>query len=1380
MALVVVNRWHTYVPDAPKELPKLPTFEKCLRGRKHEPLYLVLTDLLENSNISDDERMVLNAVYQSFDRDVIRVGIKAWDQPYVIKELYQYTYPQTPLNDFGKMIARLVSYSDIRSAIIGKQGAEEGLPDSFFNRATRPITGPTLKPISLVAKTTVRNNQLIKHKGPQGDPTNSWGSFDPEIDEGNHMQWNILFPYTTQLKMRCCHEYVGQTEGCWMCLDPNQPLGTPLPYKVFTGDYWNELVAGDTSNLSVIQFREDFQVGTAFKDIHFYSNLHIDIQKLLPQAANALVNGYTRYITRLESLDLNDDEDRPYLDPFEVDLTSAEHAVLVSLLDLVSQYNQVHNDTIPGKWGTWSEYINKELFKTNSVLRVWNAGNRNVIIINGKTITLLGMSSVSDTATIDSLSLELNTLNDPTIVMIRNKLVGPYRNTAQTYLNILKPVLDEVIQIQDIQGTNQYELAFYNDVQQLRQNLIAFQRQVNLGLRTRLKGNALFDVQTIVQVPLPLTLVPEANRIGGNTKTVRINSLVIKVIDYAKLHDAPPGTATGQPITNLNNAILKYQQFTTNLDDSNISNDMKERFNAQENALIAAERAKYQTVLDIIEKEKQLRINTGNAYVNDLDRKQQALTLIVKSTFGNEYANVTKEINAQTKSKRDGFTSVTDGVLQGWNATIANAKASFDQVVQDQVNAVNVRIQQLRDDAIAYINKMTEYQNATSMADIDIWIKGFKAEVSSKEIVDLLPKASENVIRSYIVPFEMIHDGVNANPTSGPLQKYLDYWSLEINQRFWYTQVKQYLLELAQGLPPTPLAFDQTLAGLAVIARAFETADQRNARLALVAREKNRLFKQYDAWIKNGAEPGTVSEQALAELVADKSETPPFPIYKSFQNDEIIMLNAQYIFDKDALYVEGYDTKQLLKAYNAYATYLAYKAAGQDGSKERKIAIAAFKKIPPIPLQPVAANWIADPSDYITVQPRQPPPAINSNGSMFSFTAPGWVGQSCWLDSSMISLFSIPQASWTRKLFDVDKIYQKQLQITFTDGSTKTIKTIEKCDANDARNVHQALLEDIENLQRPTTSDKQECRVRLTLSKAGGNCLKFVPIAGQSESPDIVYELFDTFYRNINLGIEFVKQNGSLIRPNLVGANVNAYVIDVSRNEGNVSTFNVQSTGDFKLGAIVTFYSGHYTTFIYDFASKRWAYFNVAPGGNTVGWVNDLAKSTLVNGLPQGIFDWSGITDAGTFNGYRPAFFVFFRNSEIQVLLNNFPSKPFTPAIVDLGTLPSNPTPDQSAIITQHTQELKGYNGPNVVQYTAERRRIAQLRLQLTLQLTPPPPPPVVVVVVNELGPLPSNPSPQQLDIINQHTKEIENYTGLNRDEYVEERKRIVQLRIGS
>lgn len=441
-----------------------------------------------------------------------------------------------------------------------------------------------------------------------------------------------------------------------------------------------------------------------------------------------------------------------------------------------------------------------------------------------------------------------------------------------------------------------------------------------------------------------------------------------------------------------------------------------------------------------------------------------------------------------------------------------------------------------------------------------------------------------------------------------------------------------------------------------------------------------------------------------------------------------------------ALYVQNYDTSTLIRVYKAYAMYLITEMYVDDSVRTnlKKDLLDEFSKLEklPFPEQPIFIQTVPNPNDKYDVSSIQmiAPPML-AGKSIFTFTAPQWKDSSCWLDSAIVSLFSIPQTTWVKNLFATKEIYNKGIELQFQDSTKRKIifDYQNDCTPTNINDLHTSLLTDITFLQKES-KEREVCSTRVRLSEAKG-CLKRAPIVvGEQESPETFYDSFVFLYGKDKLGIEYTEQDwvthGSELRVRNPLASTKAYILNASqyfqpkvKQTLKTTGFNVNVGLDnnFYLSAIVVksgeVGSGHFTTFLFDFASEKWVFFNVIGENKEVGWVSDLSVDTDYTGktrqaklipgigLPEGVFDFEGIKQLGVFNGYKPAFFVFISRDEKESILDNWKKANKTTSIPTPSTLWESPfkttTPD----------EILKTISPNLSNTTTEKEWLIKLGL---------------------------------------------------------------------
>lgn len=1483
------RRWHTFEP-APIVLQKanLPRFEDSIQGRQSEPLYDVLDDILNvSSSATPDERVVLSAVFNGFDSLVAELRFAAWDEPYVIKQLYEDTYGMKPNPSWSLLhvIGRVLTYNDIFQHIIllGRDGG----PQAFFNRVKPQSI--TFEPTSI--RPSVGSRTRYDCKGPMActgaDPLNAWGYFEPDL--GALMRFEYPFPYLPQRKMQCCHEFVGESAGCWIALDLNAPLGEPRPYKIFSKDYWDQLVLGDMSPIIVGNFESDIQIGTAWKNADFYTQLHNDVRRLLAQASRALVDAYKRYLVRLNAVRL-DLGKVPPLNPYEEDLTSDERSILIEILTTVAIFNEVHNIPMPSDW---SSYINESVFKTRSVASVWTIEKRNVVSINGRTVNLLDMSSVSDQTRIAALVIALS---GKKFKKIRNLINDPYQKRADAYRANIEPMLNQVTEVRLLSASSAtYQEAFYNEAISMRDALIVFQREANTAVRA-VVNNTTPDMTPLnaasVAIPAGVT-VPKLD-----IPTARAKYLAEMVTAYANANRV---NNAGYNANAINTAIAAYQKVgTTSVILQGIPPFAQD---GEKNAINAA-RLAYEKAVQQQRNIAGAAIAQGNELIEEGNSIQNALAHYASDLArGTDVTSkVEQMVNTTLVTDIQDFTKVANANAGNMEGVITKALAAYNKTVADVKAAIDARLVQLRASVVTYINatfntnaKITKLE--TIQADID----NFRDKLTANDkFKDLLGSYVNDIIAETVTPYERVHRDVvsrieeSIKKDAAQLQKekdavtaYFAEWD-RISEDVWYTEVKAYLLALARGNTPSSLKKADTTT-LETIINVFETAEQRQARLAREAAAKKAIQDAIDAdqayaneffaWTNIGSVDR--SGEALGKLttledlydftktstykdptnptsnqntrpgipkVRDAGQTTdysdvrkallsipgferpsailsrPSGLPGSFQDNTNIYATSELPIGQtqqpfNALYVEGFQTKDLVVALNTYGEYLLLEmyVTPQERAVLKKKALDAIAaaRVNPLPEQPEFIEVTSNPKDTFPISNgRFAAPSMLPGTSLFTFTAPQQGANSCWLDSSIVSLFSIPQTTWVNALFNATEIRKRAVKMIFKGGRTQIVTPDSTCRQDQLQGLHSALIVDILTLEGAKTTTREMCQVRTHLSKARDCLVRSPLVEGEQESPETFYDSFVQLYGSDVLGIEYVTHDwtadGALIDVRSPAATTRAVIINASQYyqpNANLTQGRTQFTvptiasNGFRLAAIVCksggVNSGHFTTFIYDFAVNKWAYFDVIGDNRDVGWVDVIAKSRVpdlpevplnsTTGLPKGALDFAGITAPGAFVGKKPAFFVYFKQDEIDAMVANWAAAnvlgiptptPSTDADIlqelgfSSGVFPTDPA--QKTIVEQHVAELKNYNGTNRPAYVAERTRIMKVRLS-ELPLSAPPAA-ILPMEWAELGFTSVSTDPIEVAIVNQYVRETSSLS--SSVPYKEERLRIAKIRL--
>jgi hypothetical protein len=968
----------------------------------------------------------------------------------------------------------------------------------------------------------------------------------------------------------------------------------------------------------------------------------------------------------------------------------------------------------------------------------------------------------------------------------------------------------------------------------MRKALIAFQREANTAVRA-LVNNTTFDMT-------PLTNASNAIPAGVTIPTLDIKAdrakfLTDMVIAYA---NAPANRVTnaGFDASAINIAVAEYQKVgKTPVKFQDISPSANDD---EKNAINAAGRV-YNDVVKQQGDNAKLAIAQGDElieegnsienalvhYAAELSRKPD-VTVSVKKNVGEQLA---KDILAFTKDA-----NAKAAIMEG---EITKALAAYNKEVARVQAAIDARMEKLRDSVITYINQTFDAKANAAIADIDTiktQIQAFKNKLTLNEKFKSLIEQDKinDIITKKVTPYERVHqnvvsrieESIKRNEKADDVKNYFVAWD-RISKDVWYTEVKAYLLALARGNTQSPLnEADTTI--LKNLANVFETEEERLARKKREEEGRRAKLKDFFDWVDSRT-PFIGSARALeilskfeedAPIDLDVEEAmealPGFRLPKmqgvsvlpgSIQDNDHMLFGADIgvAIPFNALYVQGVEVLPIVECYRLYAEYLVTRS---DADKN---AFVNYDKWD-VPIQPTTVTRVLDPRIPIGNDgtfPLQPVVTANDKEHLFSLSAQTWAENSCWINAPLMSLFNIRQSTWSTKLFKANMLNAIIFRLNFPDGTTEDVSNIDENCSDQLQSLHKTLLDDVTQIQDESNTQKTTCATLRNWIKAR-ECLTHSTVSRITDKTPGQEEALTFFYSFVNLygakylGIELREHKWSTdkdaMSASAASTDTRAVIVNASEhlnavpeiNNLRLTKFVCKEEDGFELAAIVCKSGkpsyGHYVSYVYDFKSKQWAFFNELQGPDQIGWVKVLSPNIGFNdlkGLPTGALNLRGPSEDSIFKDYSPAFFVFVRNVEVQEMLQRLASA--TPTVAPPSTeedilrklgFPNGKFPTdltQKQIVGEIVIQLKSYNG---AAYFEERKRIMEVRLSASPIIAPTPTDegPLLQKLGFKSGNFPNDPTEKL--IVQEHVKELKDYKGNNLDEYVTERKRIMEVRL--
>jgi len=1286
MALVVANRWHTFAP-AEVHQEELPSLEDCIGAtrKRNEPLYNVLATTLRTA--TGGVKKVLAPFVDSFDARVRGVKIAAWDRPFALRAEYEALYgePATDENvwPLTRVIGRLLTYANIYNEL-RRTGRD---PRAFFNPPPDVIVERPTQTYESVS-TPPTDPRLGPVFATGLDPRNNYGVYKREL--GTHMRWVLLAPL--QEKMRCCHEHVGQTEGCWISLDPRQPVGEPVPYALLDVDHWDDLVT--TSKLAdKIDFKTEARIGTAFKDAEFYLQLHDDIRQLLRRVDRPLRDAFVRYVKRLDAAASPAIALPPPLDPCQHDLLPGDKDLLIQLLQTYFIFNEVHGFTAPVNW---IEYINVNVFRVYSAARVWTNEKRNVIMVGGKKITLLHLSEVSTGAEIDELLsvLRAKAYNAAFVAVIEK----PYRPLAVAYTTEVRPVLVQVEEIRTMQANLKeaidYEQLFVTDAADMKAALVQFQIQTSTSVRAH-NSDRTFDVETPAWKTAAVFkkydgVVNAAKKINV---TVKRNELLITELQQwinAHTNMTPTKKATWLPL---------YDELSDDVEEVHLAISSTNSSKVSLNPLLKyddTERIAATTVSNALQK----AIDDNNMQLKTL-QESITQTITVMNTVASAPSKYTPAMRTTVLTNMGIITQGTNLHVTATKQTPlnvtnkANAIKTYESAIKAIDAGVRVREKNVLDAALAQLNSWafpTSESYTIKMDALSRWLSD-----PALTSVSLLPNVLVGIRTDLYSPIRENYDAflqakalapdADTNPQKvDATELYRD--TLDEIEAFWLSDLRGYLRAIINNTPiPVDWLSVQKAKVAAFLKRlvqyssVFETPAQQAARLA---REDRNILLKEDAvrnelaqtivWLSNGfavgvGAPSNVPLQHLAEYVAThagivapinsaSTKAGFFPLYRRLDEKATFFYSGDESgkpFPVNSLWVEGAQLDEIFTTYRLLVEYLIHAQSRDTVRVPMLNAFLAqvnqfrnFVKEQPDTMQMVDAAGVT-----VVTNTTRKMPVLENGASAFNGGTLEWKDNSCWIDSGMTTLFTIPETTWSQYLFQQKvNVYQRAVQLTFPNGSVVTLPLA--CEPKEITLIHDGILEDIQSIQSDTP-EKGICKSRSNWRRFGACLLQSMDATKNAKSYDSPATFFESFIGlyGRKLGIQFVDKvpkdsRDSKINVTSAHKETNVYVLQVMDFAKGVLASDKdlmpefaeyvvdESSNGFQLAAMISGSNDHFVSYIKDLVTDKWVYINN-------GSIQSLPS------LPAGTHAWR--------SAFRPSCYVYYRDAEVARIRANAASK---------------------------------------------------------------------------------------------------------------------------
>jgi len=378
-----MQRWHTLGPadeditvrDKEPVIRSLPDLLRQSNAASNVPLYKILTetDLKTTFEATDDEvKWLKDSVKPAFDHyvgNVLRINrYEPWNDERQIRA--EYAKEDAWRLPLYTVMARMLTYAEIEEQIVRATKVEG---DRCASRSLWKPPSPR--------KRSAMNEHWKRRFLTDADTHQIW-SIEPEELRGSRLdprhRWGVVAtswplensPWSHPIRMACCGEYLGQSDGCWIMLDKGaQTYGEILEYTAFLGLVdWSAVVVDDGK---LITWKTaPFQRGTAWQDLDYYTKLDEQIQTVITGLKTNMPTAFTAYIDKLQkTVDAAADESTPLtldLDAYSTMITRAPQ--LTQLVTLLNAFNaiQLRTPVLDPR-----EYVNRRIIKTHEMPTYW-------------------------------------------------------------------------------------------------------------------------------------------------------------------------------------------------------------------------------------------------------------------------------------------------------------------------------------------------------------------------------------------------------------------------------------------------------------------------------------------------------------------------------------------------------------------------------------------------------------------------------------------------------------------------------------------------------------------------------------------------------------------------------------------------------------------------------------------------------------------------------------------------------------------------------------------------------------------------------------------------------------------------------------------------
>jgi hypothetical protein len=1255
-------RWHTDPQYENTPTQKQTELYDLVNLDSYEPLYLEIQKTIQNppKNLSSEDLFWLKSIENAFDSYVTRVlndiRMEPWDYEHRIRDEYTkiYTEPLPLKTSIRIVMGRLMTYKEIWSYAREAESRDTTSnrncnssdwfwrrpePKPIWKREPRFISGihPTQK--NRVYHVTYEKPWNSSSRFAELDPNHNWGVF---IDQTRSYTDDAY----VRVLMACCAEPIGKTEGCWIALDEdkNAVEGIVKPYRVYHSafdDIWADnspLIKNELDKNSPLpQAKLDFiqkisnssQIGTAFQDLEKYKTLHTSIKKALSEAAPVIQDALVRYKDTLQAtLDKYEEAGDSMRDtnPFESILSKEQQDSVVLPLKLRDEFNAIQ---MLKELRDPKDFVNQNVFKVGDMLKYFTFDKMGGIVVTTGTgparIKMLN-STQTDKKNIKELRRVIaKAKSDPLYTTYLSKI----DTEAGKIIKVLESIEKEKDTIDNLKELDEYyqelkdaginvtatkppnldwskvQTDQIENAEKVKESIITKQNAINTSLRSLRTPNNRTVVSTdpLVDVsPLPPAVTPtllaefkenmQVAELVEDTKKVTVGRIPrLDSQTYKKIQ----GLKTPPTITNSTNTkVMKLKEveaakfnFENSISDvvSGLGKIEDEWFRLESLTTYINNSGKTEEVIERVSQLLELR----NNYIA-LQPKIKAVET-AREKIRNDYQTI---IDIETKNYDTNQTVIKNNAIKTLSRSDffkspKNAK-NFDAVEEEFKKLLN---------AVKPLDDLDEF----TQLKLEINKLSSVGERLKKDRTEFQNVKNSRYLEPYVKVWNQ-NDGVLES-----VKKLADALKILLEDLTNKDESKRNsVAELLADIETKSQKASDLIASEEQ--RAKEEAERLEKERLEITRLRSLVDDQsFNKWMSQTSISSFISEssvgiKSLTNLWNDVKLKLTGVVFPSrFINQTSNTLAKRLIDDnaitdeidvdnmRDLMYVEGLSLEEMKNAWILFRDTLIDTTTKLDELQKTTVAEQPTRAV-----KKIVDNQVNTPKSLVTFEKYE----TNGYSGLMTTKSLEWIENSCWIDTVMMSMFSIPQTEITKRIYNSTIIKTNAINLAFLKGPLKILG----CKKEDAENIHTTLVNDIDYIQNPDViPTSHTCSVRpfwdnlcgpKRVTRAGfgalddvfGNLKQFYP---DSFSYDTKSELLGNIYN------DYIPYNA---KPNHVWNiedNLN-YILDAQTNK---SSFSFDDITTHKLVAVIYILyektsdsPHHYVTHILDFEANKWYHYD--------------------------------------------------------------------------------------------------------------------------------------------------------------------------------------------